>query len=251
MVVRMFDKAILGTMRRVHKRGVRHAARWIGHHLYERYRERSLGVETARFDEWKGTAPGDDCHDYEPLSYRCIERGLDLLPVRPHEDVLLDYGCGKGRAVVVAAQHPLRKVIGLDVVEELVQAARRNVLRAGPRLKCSDVEVVAADATAYCVPADVTLIYLYNPFWGETLLAVQERIRESLAAHPRRLRILYMLNAGQRDAFEQCDWLRKTHDLPDFWENVHCVIYESSAASGAAGDVRPPTLSPRVSGEQQ
>ncbi|MEQ8787168.1 MAG: class I SAM-dependent methyltransferase [Pirellulaceae bacterium] len=240
-MVRLLDKAIRGTMRRVRDRGVRHAFRWVGHHVYERYRERRLGVETARYDEWKGSVDKDECHDYEPLAYACIERGLDLLTMRPGEDVLLDYGCGKGRAVVVAAARPLRKVIGLDVVEPLVRAARENVERARPQLQCRDVAIVAADATQYTLPPEVTVIYMYNPFWGETLRQVQQRIEQSLRAAPRRLRIVYMLNADQNDAFQNCDWLHRTHDDPDFWENVRCVIYESRPTDVAddRGERRP------------
>lgn len=240
-MLQTLDKAVSGIAERVRERGARHALRWVRHHIHERWQERRLGIDTAAFDDWKGSAPRDDCHDYEPLAYACIERAVDLLDIRPGAETFLDYGCGKGRAVVVAATRPFRRVIGVDLVEPLCEVARGNVRRAARHFRCRDVEVVAADATQYRLPDDVSVVYLYNPFWDDTLRAVQQRILDSLQASPRRLRILYLLNEGQYDAFVECDWLRRTHDDPDFWERVRCRIYESSGVCerDAACNARP------------
>jgi SAM-dependent methyltransferase len=226
-------KAARGFLQRVRRRGFVHACRWTRHHLYERWRERRLGIDTAGFADWKGSVSRDDCHDYAPLSYACIERALALVEIDAGSDVFLDYGCGKGRAVVVAATLPFRRVIGVDLVDALCEIARRNVKAASRHLRCQDVEIITADATTYVVPEEVSVIYLYNPFWGETLRAVQQRIRESNERSPRRLRIVYLLNPDQIDAFTDCRWLRRTHDISDFWEGVRCAVYEFSDTSVA------------------
>src|SRR5687767_5372667 len=68
-----------------------------------------------------------DCHDHFPSSYFVIRRALALVPGAPKEHVLLDYGCGKGRVVFVAALSPnIRRVIGLDISASLLEVARQN-----------------------------------------------------------------------------------------------------------------------------
>jgi SAM-dependent methyltransferase len=149
-------KAARGFLQRVRRRGFVHACRWTRHHLYERWRERRLGIDTAGFADWKGSVSRDDCHDYAPLSYACIERALALVEIDAGSDVFLDYGCGKGRAVVVAATLPFRRVIGVDLVDALCEIARRNVKAASRHLRCQDVEIITADATTYVVPEEVS-----------------------------------------------------------------------------------------------
>jgi peptidoglycan/xylan/chitin deacetylase (PgdA/CDA1 family) len=56
---------------------------------------------------------------------------------------------------------------------------------------------------------------------------VQDQIYLSLKENPRKLTIIYMLNAGQKDTFANCDWLVRKSDEPEMWENVRCVVYES------------------------
>jgi len=237
-------KATTGVVRRTVERGPRHACGWILHHLHERYREWSFGADTAEFGSWRGSLDRADCHPYEPLAYACIERALRQAVDDPRKEVFLDYGSGKGRALMVAAQLPFRRVIGVELVPELCEIARKNIERAWPRLSCPKVEVHCADATEFVVPPDVTLIYLYNPFWDGVLSAVQNRIRESLDKRPRRLHVVYLLNRGQTDGFAECAWLRPTIPRRELWENVELVVYESvqNAANHGLANTEPADL---------
>ena len=81
-------------------------------------------------------------------------------------DVVVDLGCGKGLAVLVAAEHPVRRVIGVELVPELAVAAQANVERNHRRLR-SPVEIIATDVLDWSVPDDVTVVYAYSPFYGE------------------------------------------------------------------------------------
>lgn len=107
-------------------------------------------------------------------------------------DILLDYGAGKGRVVIWAAHRfPLVRVIGVDHDEDMIRLARLNLARWRGGLRCRDVELVQADARAYEVPDDTTVIFMYNPFMGRVFCDVVERIGESLERYPRSVRIVY------------------------------------------------------------
>lgn len=132
---------------------------------------------------WSGDATSG--HTYLP-------RGLWGCRVGP-SDTLLDYGSGRGRVLLQAARfYRFGRVIGVELDESEAAVARANlaVLESG-RLRCPDVEIVIADATTWPVPDDVTYVYMFNPFWGDTFQAVLERICESLDRRPRALKLIY------------------------------------------------------------
>jgi SAM-dependent methyltransferase len=156
------------------------------------------------------------------------------ITIDPAEDVFLDYGCGKGRAVVLAATHPFRKVMGVELSADLCERARDNLKRAGKKLRCKDVEIVNADAAHYRIPAEVSVIFLWNSFFGQVLIQAIEQVRLSLAASPRRLRLINASPHGERDVLQEYSWLTKRRELPaKFWTGVDIVEYEADCDKAA------------------
>src|SRR3954466_14494536 len=130
--------------------------------------ERRLNVET------EGIVPLSDFgleHPdrvvYTPSPWRDFRRALPRHDVGD-DDVFLDLGAGMGRILVLAARYPFKRVIGVELAPELAAIARRNLASARLRRRVGDTEVITADATTYVVPDDVTVVYLFNPFTGET-----------------------------------------------------------------------------------
>lgn len=103
-------------------------------------------------------------------------------------DVVLDLGCGDGRALCVFARLPVRAVRGLEFDVTACAAARLNARRL--RRRRAAVEVIEGDAACHRF-ADETIVYLFNPFGAATLRAVLDNIRASLRERPRRLRLCY------------------------------------------------------------
>ncbi len=224
-MIRIFAKGV----RRAFTKGPFDTARWTWYHIYERFREKWLGIDTENCDAWQNSFEDKNYHVYQPLCYSCLDAAFSRLQIRPGKDVFLDYGSGKGRIVTVAATHPFKQVIGVEMLSDLNETARANIARATKRLKCSDVEFIQADATQYELPADVTVVFLK---------AVQRQIHQSLEAHPRRLQLVYMNPLENPDLFEECDWLVKREELPvGRWEAMRFRIYEHLPAEGQpAGD---------------
>ena len=129
-------------------------------------------------------------HDYEPSGWRSLKRALDGLEIGP-DDVFVDIGCGKGRVVAQAVRRPFRRVIGVELAPELAEQARALVARQRRR-RCGSVEILSADATTWSLPDDVTIVYAYNALSGDSLRAMLDRIAESAARAPRRLRYVYV-----------------------------------------------------------
>ncbi len=115
-----------------------------------------------------------------------LERVLRDLPIGPG-DAVLDLGCGKGGALLTLARFPFGKLAGLDLSEEMIEIARRNLAIAGR----SDVELIVGDACAFDDYDGFTFIYMYNPFPREVMHQAMDMLEASLARRPRSLTIIY------------------------------------------------------------
>ncbi len=156
-----------------------------------RAREARSGVVTSgdvALDQLGIAAEGRNA--YAPSAARKIRRALALAGVTP-EDVFADFGSGKGRVVLEAARYPFRRVIGVELSDELSRIARANLEVERPRLACRDVELVTADLLEWPVPDDLTVAYFYNPVTGEVFWRVLENLFASMDRRPRNLRIVY------------------------------------------------------------
>jgi hypothetical protein len=143
---------------------------------------------------------------YEPSRVPALRKLFRLLRRTESIDgVLLDYGCGKGRVLLVAAQIDFREVRGVEFARELCDTARHNwavyQARAGSMTRC---QIIEADATDYAVREDETLFFFWHPFDEKVLAKVATRIVTSLNEHPRKvLLVFYLWGHTYRSTMEQ------------------------------------------------
>lgn len=179
---------MLQSVLQLSRRGYANARRWVEKIWYDR----AHGIDTSdvvRLDTLGLAATHRQ--DYHATPWPILERTLSALELHPG-DVLIDFGCGKGRVVVAAAMRPLRRVIGVEISSQLAGLARANFERARAKLKCLDVTIVTADVVSYVVPDDVTIAYFFDPFHAEIFAKTVSNLLASLERRPRRLTIVYM-----------------------------------------------------------
>jgi SAM-dependent methyltransferase len=139
------------------KKGIASAKHWVSDLVYER----RYGVRTS------GRLILDK-HDAEnvcstPMNWRQLRRALPSNSVTA-QDVFLDIGSGKGRAVLVAAKdYPFARVIGVEFVREFHDIAQSNLASVADRLRAAKVELICADLRDFEIPDDVTVMYMNNP----------------------------------------------------------------------------------------
>ena len=120
-------------------------------------------------------------HPYEPTPYSVLERLADS-GFFDRGDVVLDYGCGKGRVGFFLSYRRSVKTIGIEYDRRIWQDALDNQKSALPRAKA---DFVLTGAEEYEVPPEVNRCYFFNPFSMEILHKVMARILESYYEHPR------------------------------------------------------------------
>jgi SAM-dependent methyltransferase len=137
-------------------------------------------------------ASGESGYDYSPTRPSTLRKILAGLPVADlTEYTFVDIGSGKGRMLLVAAEYPFRKIVGIEFAGELHRQAEQNISRyryAGRR--CADVEAVHADAMEYVFPDTKLILFLYRPFGPEVMQKVFGNLENSLAGRPRHVVVI-------------------------------------------------------------
>ena len=128
---------------------------------------------------------------YMPVSYFTMEQLLTHLPEDARKGSFLDIGCGKGRAMCMAAHSGFTKVKGIDFAKELIEAAEKNLERTKEDYPALSYELLWKDVTALTIDKDVSTVFLFNPFDEVLMKTVVQKIRVSLQTDPRPFYVLY------------------------------------------------------------
>jgi SAM-dependent methyltransferase len=156
--------------------------------------EKKYGINTTGADELKTLRNTgiDTAHAtiYMPVSYTLIEKTLAQIAPQDKKH-FLDIGCGKGRALCVAAHFGFNKITGIDFSEKLCRAAIENTDITKQQIPAANFSIITLDAVNMQVPADADCIFLFNPFDEIVMKKVLNNILDSLKISPRQLNIIY------------------------------------------------------------
>jgi hypothetical protein len=162
--------------------------------------DQSLGAETrGSLGLWHARIPFDSFRyatGYEPSDPQLVRRLLRSLQQDFSEFAFVDIGCGKGRALIIAAEFGFNRLIGVEFVAGFAETARRNCRRLG-----IPAEIRTQDALEFEFPAGNLVIYLYNPFNSGALAPLLDQL---LAAEPRECFVIYV-NPIERSLLDSCD----------------------------------------------
>jgi len=145
---------------------------------------------------WRDRLLGVFHSPYQPTESALFHEMLDALSQqsRPdfHDFVFIDLGSGKGRTLLMASDYPFRRIVGVELLPALHQAAQENLGKyRSESQKCFALESICADATEFPFPLDPTVLYLFNPFPESGLRRMIANLDQSLQAHPRAVYVLY------------------------------------------------------------
>ena len=171
--------------------------------------DKLLQIKTTGRDETNADAYH---HPYEPTPYSILER-LAKSGLISNDDVVLDYGCGKGRVGFFLSYRLKAKTIGIEYDERIYQRALENRKTALPKIK---PDFVLTSAEEYEVPAEVNRCYFFNPFSVEILHAVCARIIESWYENPREVFLFFYYPADDFLAYLM------TVDELEFYDEIEC-----------------------------
>jgi SAM-dependent methyltransferase len=174
--------------------------------------DRRLGVHT--FGAYPGSGSFEDGTanlPFVPSAYADAFDYLDAVNAGPG-DVFVDLGAGYGRTVFAASHRGVRRAIGVDLVQPLIDGAEANRKRC--KLRERDIAFICANALDYVEP-EMTILYMFHPF-GEAIL---EQVLKNIKADRAKrvdaptLKIIYA-NPVYDAALERSGWLGKVKHIP-------------------------------------
>lgn len=163
--------------------------------------DQTHGVETdGKYGGWTFLSDLDipspnwiDGHDYLPIEPERFRRVLASLDIAFEDFTFIDFGSGKGRALLLASEYPFKRIMGLEFSPELHRIAEENIRRyRSAAQKCSSIQSVNVDFTSYSFPPGPSVLFFFDPCRGRALADVMASIGSSLLAHPRPVFVAYV-----------------------------------------------------------
>ena len=159
---------------------------------------------------------------YMPASYDLLEHLFDRINLCVFNH-FLDIGCGKGRAMCVAAGFGVKKMSGIEFSKDLFDIANINMEKTKAQYPHLHYDLCNNDAFYFKIENDVDCIFLFNPFDDIIMSGVLENIEISLTSHPRKMTVIYV-NPMHKHLFSECDYEEIYH-----FQKLHyleAVIFE-------------------------
>jgi 16S rRNA G966 N2-methylase RsmD len=128
---------------------------------------------------------------YMPVSYDVLEQFFEEVKIESFSH-FLDIGCGKGRAMCVAASYEIKKVSGVELSKDLFVTAKENIAITKEKYPSTHFEIYNNDAFYFDIDDDVDCIFMFNPFDETIMSGVMENIETSLENNPRVMTIIYI-----------------------------------------------------------
>ena len=180
---------------------------------------------TAILNELTILGDASDSKLYLPVRPRRARQALRALPIADYaEYTFIDMGSGKGRMLLLAAEHPFRRILGIEFAAELHRQAVQNIVACrGVWLRRRQIESVAMDAAEFRFPDDNLVLYFFNPFGNATMRRILGELHASLKRRPRDV-LLVTLFSEFEASIADAGYLR-------LYRRMHrCHIYRAVAA---------------------
>jgi len=164
--------------------------------------EKKLNIDTGAARHEKD----DQNHSrYEPTPYAVLGRLAESGQIG-RDDMLVDYGCGKGRVSLFISHATGCRSVGVEYDGQLHAAAQENLRRFAGRREL--IEFVCENAESFDA-SGADCFYFFNPFSEKILRSVLGRIYESYYENPRRMKLFfYYALDGYRSLLMAEDLLR-------------------------------------------
>lgn len=171
--------------------------------------DKLLKIKTSGRDDTKS-----DCfrYPYEPTPYAVLERLANSGYIRK-QDVVLDYGCGKGRVDFFLAYQTRAHCVGVEYDERIIAVARENQKTA---VSSGRVEIMLGNAETFQVPENVNQCFFFNPFSVEILRTAMARVLESYYENPREMLLFFYFPSP-----EYISYLMTVEEL-SFYDEIDC-----------------------------
>lgn len=168
---------------------------------------------------WRSRLIGLFNSAYQPIEPALFREIIGSLAVDFSEFTFVDIGSGKGRALLLAAEYPFKRILGIELLPELHAIAQQNIAKfMSERPGNAAIESVCGDATEFPLPDGPLVILLNNPLPERALRGFIAKVEASIKVAARPVFLIYA-NPVFESVLEESALLRKragTHQYSAF-----------------------------------
>jgi hypothetical protein len=128
---------------------------------------------------------------YEAVNFYILEALLQRITEMGAGRSFTDLGCGKGRAMAVAAHYGFTTIRGIDFAAEVCKSAEENMRNITQLFPSVQYEVICDNVAEYKIQPDESVFFMFNPFDDTTIRTFLEKVERSIDRFPRTVYFLY------------------------------------------------------------
>ena len=147
---------------------------------------------------------------YYGIAPSALSSALSSLAIAYDEFTFVDVGCGKGRALMVAAEFPFRRLWGVEISTEFCEIARAN-LKLRPEWAVRAC-VCNEDASTVTYPDGALVVFMFDPFLAPLLRRVLANLEKQIRKRPRPMYLLYARNPRYAQVFRKFPFLQEVSE---------------------------------------
>lgn len=141
---------------------------------------------------WRDRLVGVFHSPYQPTEPALFHEMLGSLDIDHRKFTFIDLGAGKGRVLLMAADYPFEKILGVELLPELNRIAQQNIQRfKSSSQRCFELTSICGDASEFEFPPEPLVLYLFNPFPETGLRGTIANLESSIRRHPRSVYVIY------------------------------------------------------------
>jgi SAM-dependent methyltransferase len=163
---------------------------------------------------------------FRPTRVRPLKKLLNNLEF-PRNSVFVDLGCGKGKALVIAAEYGFKRVVGVEFSPVLCREAKEKISvyirNQGINV---DFEIIESDVCEYEIKDDENIFYLYDPFDDIVMRRVLRNLDISIEKKKRKMWLIYN-NPNFRTVIEEQGNFKKSEEFTT--GNTEFVVYSRNS----------------------
>lgn len=197
--------------------------------------DRRFGTQTA--DEIHLVETGVPAEDalrgrqtYRPVWESEFHGSMAALGIDLTGFTFVDIGSGKGKMLMMAADYPFTRIVGVEYSPGLSEIAQRNLqIYRSPTQRCTRLEAYLGDALRFPLPAGPLVCLVFNALDSSTMRGFMRHAEDDLAARQEPAFVLY---CNLRDIAEIGDGLDGVKKLRRLKKTPRLIVFGNKAAGG-------------------
>lgn len=163
---------------------------------------------------------------FQSVNERHLRKVLEEIEF-PAGSVFIDIGCGKAKALLIAADYPyIEKVMGIELAESLCKASEKNLQTARARGKLNTpAEIIHGDAVEAQYDPAINIFFLNNPFDAAFMKRMIDVLEAHGRKHQRRIWVLYG-NPALRDMIAEDGRMKLVRAFRFFGPGRDITVYQ-------------------------